>query len=67
MHSTEVVPAGEIIDAEIVEDTCELSYDRFCTGSGELVEDPFEADVNNNPGQMIVACPACLAELAADI
>lgn len=38
-----------------------------CTGIGRLVEDPFEADVNNNPGVMIVACEHCESEIAREI
>lgn len=32
-----------------------------------LVEDPYEADVNNKPGVMVALCPACLDECAGDI
>lgn len=32
-----------------------------------LVEDPFEADVNNNPEVMIVACENCVAAIAMEI
>lgn len=39
-----------------------------CTIFGaQRVEDPYEADVNNNPGVMIVACEKCLDALAAEI
>lgn len=57
----------EPVEAEIVSDRCELAYERYCTGTGTLVEDPYEADVNNTTGQMIVACDACLRELSNDI
>lgn len=70
MHMTETelnTTSGPVVDAERVSDRCELAYDRYCTGTGILVEDPYQADVRNNPGQMIVACAACLRELAADI
>lgn len=40
---------------------------RGCTGIGHLVEDPFEADVNNTHGVMIWTCDHCLDELTLDI
>jgi hypothetical protein len=46
---------------------CEIAHERYCTKVAELREDPFEADVNNNPGVMVWACDACLQELAGDI
>ena len=67
MPETQTTASGPIADAEIVSNRCELAYQRYCTGTGSLVEDPYEADVNNTPGQMIVACTACLHELALDI
>lgn len=45
---------------------CELKY-RGCTNDAQLVEDPYEADVNNNPGVMVWACENCIRELADDI
>jgi hypothetical protein len=62
---------GEIVKVETVElivtgVRCELQY-RGCLGLGQLVEDPYEADVNNTPGVMIWACAHCLDELALDI
>lgn len=62
----ELAIRGPVVDAELVDDECELGR-RGCTGTGELVEDPYEADVNNNPGQLILACPNCLQELSDDI
>lgn len=38
-----------------------------CQGLGQLVEDPYEADVNNTPGVMRWICAHCLDELALDI
>lgn len=38
-----------------------------CTGQGRRREDPYEADVKNNPGQMIVVCDHCYRELCNDI
>ena len=52
---------GELLDG------CQLRY-SVCTNTDvELREDPYEADVNNNPGVLVLCCPACLGELAADI
>jgi hypothetical protein len=61
-----VVVDAEIVDAEIVDDECQGAY-RGCTGVGTLREDPYEADVNNHPGQMIVICDHCYGELSDDI
>lgn len=56
---------GELLDEE---QDCQVAYQRFCTNTNvRLVEDPYEADVNNNPGQMIWACDACYDELRLDI
>lgn len=55
-----------VIEAEIVDDECQGGY-RVCTGVGTLREDPYEADVNNTPDQMIVICDACYQELSDDI
>lgn len=59
----------DIIDGELLdEQDCELGYDRYCTNTDvALVDNPYEADVNNTPGQLIWACPTCLQELADDI
>ena len=47
---------------------CELSYERHCTNENvKYVENPYEADVNDNHGVMVWACPACLQELSDDI
>lgn len=56
----------EIIDAEIL-GQCEIAFERYCTGTATLQEDPYEADVNNTPGIMIWVCDACLHEIAMDI
>lgn len=40
---------------------CELNYSG-CTGLGELREDPYEADVNENPGVYMIACNECAQE-----
>lgn len=61
-----VVVDAEILDAEIVSDECQSDY-RGCTGVGSLREDPYESDVNNHPGQMIVICDHCYGELCDDI
>lgn len=55
---------GELLDGQ----DCGLAYDRHCTNTDvQFVEDPYEADVNNTPGQLIWACPPCLRELCDDI
>jgi hypothetical protein len=51
---------------ERIDGLCELRH-CGCTFDGQLVEDPYEADVNNTPGVMIVACDHCLGELSDDI
>lgn len=39
-----------------------------CTGKNvQRVEDPYDADVNNAPGVMIMACEACLQDLKDSI
>ena len=38
-----------------------------CTFDGVLVEDPYEKDVNETPGVMIIACEHCLQQLKDDI
>lgn len=48
------------------DDQCQLRY-RGCERDGEWYEDPYQADINNTPGVMILACGHCLAELARDI
>lgn len=48
------------------DDQCQLRY-RGCEGDGEWHEDPYESDVNDTPGVMILACDYCLTELADDI
>jgi hypothetical protein len=45
---------------------CEMNYDG-CTGRVRWREDPYEADVNNNPGQSILICDHCYRELCDDI
>ena len=40
---------------------CELRYPG-CTFVAELREDPYEADVNDNPGIFILMCPECAQE-----
>jgi hypothetical protein len=66
--SYELVPdealEGELLDA--VQD-CDGGY-RECTNTNvELVEDPYESDVNDTPGQMRWLCPECLQQLVWDI
>lgn len=59
----------EIIDGELIDEApdCQGGY-RACTNIDvELVEDPYESDVNNTPSQLIYLCPACYDELCADI
>lgn len=54
-------------EGELLNSDCSLGY-AVCTNRGvQLVEDPYEADVDNTPGQMILACPECLDQLALDI
>lgn len=58
----------ESIEGELLTGQCSLAYTRFCTNTNvQLVEDPYEADVNDTPGQLIEACPECLEQLALDI
>jgi hypothetical protein len=46
---------------------CSLRY-NVCTNTNvKLVEDPYEADVNNTPGQLIWTCDTCYNELCLDI
>jgi hypothetical protein len=50
--------SGELLDTD---PDCSLAYQRCCTNRDvKLVEDPYEAEVNNTPGQLILACDACL-------
>ena len=58
----ELVPVEDVIEGVIVED-CELGYSNCTNTNVELVEDPYESDVNNNPGRLIMACPECLHDL----
>jgi hypothetical protein len=58
----ELVQVQEVIEGVIVEG-CELGYSNCTDAKVELVEDPYESDVNNNPGQLIMACPECLHDL----
>jgi hypothetical protein len=37
---------------------CEING-TDCSGNAEWREDPYESDVNENPGVMMFACPAC--------
>ena len=63
----ELVQVQEAIEGEVVTGDCSLTY-PVCTNTGvELVEDPYEADVNNNPEQLIMECPECLQDLSNDI
>lgn len=62
----ELVPVQPIIEGVIVGD-CDLGYSNCTNTNVELVEDPYESDVNNNPGQLIMVCPECLQELCNDI
>jgi len=59
----ELVQVEEMIEGVIVED-CELGYSSCTNTNVELVEDPYEADVHNNPGQLIMSCPECLQDLS---
>lgn len=62
----ELALVEEILEGELL-DGCEIGR-SVCTNTGvELVEDPYESDVHNNPGVLIMACPACLHELYLDI
>jgi hypothetical protein len=54
-----------VFDGKITEE-CELIY-NCCTVDATWLEDPYEADVNDNPGVMIRACPECYQELVWDI
>lgn len=55
---------GELLDTH---QNCSLHY-RGCTNTDvTLVENPYEADVNNTPGQLIWTCGHCYNELCLDI
>ena len=54
------------IDPGELDEACQLAY-FGCSRDGALTEDPYEADVHNRPGVLIMACVNCLAEMAADI
>lgn len=59
-----------VFEGELLDDkhNCKIAFTRFCINSNvELVENLYEADVNNNPGQLIWACPECLQELVDEI
>lgn len=45
---------------------CSLRSDG-CEGTGALTEDPYQADVMNNPGVMIYACAWCLEIMCDDL
>lgn len=63
---TEIVPS-DAIEGEVLTDDCALGY-RGCTNTNvALVEDPYEADVNDTPGVLVMACPSCLQERCDDI
>lgn len=63
----EITPAGEIPNGELLGSDCQENR-RGCTNTDvTLVEDPYEADVNNTPGVLILSCPACLDELCLEI
>jgi hypothetical protein len=57
----------EAVEGELLDGNCQLRY-SVCTNTDvELREDPYEADVHNTPGKLVMACPECIRELAADI
>lgn len=55
---------GELIDAT---PDCEGGF-RACTNTDmQLVDDPYESDVNNTPGVKRWLCDACYGELCDEI
>lgn len=63
----EIALVGEVLDGELLGGDCQENR-RGCTNTDvTLVEDPYEADVNNTPGVLILACPACLDAIALEI
>ena len=46
---------GDLLD----EHECKQGYSRCTNTDVQLVEDPYESDVNNNPGQLLWTCPEC--------
>jgi hypothetical protein len=56
---------GEVIDGEIVDDgprNCSVQTSECTNDDVLLLEDPYEASVNDNPGVWILACPNCYQE-----
>ncbi|MFY1686548.1 hypothetical protein [Plantactinospora sp. WMMB782] len=57
--SGELVYVGEVIDGELVDECA-------CGNPGQLMADPFDADVNNGDAE-IVLCGDCANDLFLDI
>lgn len=60
----DVAVEGELLDA--VQD-CQGGTSECTNTNVELREDPYEADVHNNPGQLLWLCPECEEQYALDI
>jgi hypothetical protein len=58
--SGELVHVGEVIEGELIDETC------ACGNPGELMTDPFDADVNNGDA-LTVLCGECATEQYLDI
>jgi len=46
---------------------CEQGYSRCTNTDVQLVEDPYESGVNNNPEQLIWTCPECYQDICDEI
>ena len=64
----ELVPTDDVLDGDVLDGReCEQGYSRCTNTNVQLVEDLYESDVNNNPGQLIWACPECYEDICDDI
>jgi hypothetical protein len=59
MSSGELVAVGPVVEAEIVEEQCQLRFSRCTNRDVQLLEDVYESDVNNTPGRLLMLCPNC--------
>lgn len=67
MTDKEMEPFGEVVDAEIADETCESVGSPWCPGGvAPLVEDPFDSDVNDTR-RLAHLHERCAYERAMDI
>ena len=59
MATGELVALGQVVEAEIVEEQCQLRFSRCTNRDLQLVEDVYESDVYDTPGQLLMLCPNC--------